>query len=364
MVSISILIGYSLAAWAIFHIIFNLLLDSKYFGNQINKFCESNNIDISFFQIKYFTTKLNRFLYKLSMYNVRCWFNAGVITCGFLMVISVLFLFYNLLWAFKEFSTPSTQGQASNQVLRVIVPGINFPLEDVGFLIIAIFFSGLFHEIGHAVAALREGVKVEGLGVFLVYIYIGAYVAIGNCDYIQARRRLRIFCAGVWHNLILSLFSCCLIFCLPQLLFPLYQFESNQVIIQSQDKMSPLAVKYGLQNGDILKSIDDCQINSMEAWLSCINETIYHPQAGSCLDNHSIFNLSSGNIVESSDNCCRNAMPKSICYLQKKEGSKQSFYSCMNAREVLAHQTCHHNNQCKSGEVCVTPYFGKLLATN
>lgn len=351
-------IGFSLATWALFHLVFDFLLERHSFGERITKFCERNNIQVSFFQIRYFTTKLNRFLYKLSLFNVRTWFNAGVISSALLMVVSILFLIFNLQLAFGEFTTPKVSGQPSKQVLRMMVPGVNFPLNQVPFLFFAIFFSGFFHEIGHAVAALREGVPMNGLGFFLVWVYPGAFVNIDACDHIQARRRLRIFCAGVWHNLVLSAFSCVLIVCLPQLLCPFYQFHTDKVIVESQSKLSPLAVEMGIQDGDVITSVDGCNTNGLGKWYSCVNETIYNPQAGSCMSKLAISMLSHQQPSQSTQNCCENAPTKSICYKHawKTSEQQQPLYSCMHARTVLTYQACYHQNNCKHDEVCVKPY--------
>ena len=41
------------------------------------------------------------------------------------------------------------------QVLKVIVPGVNLPLDDIAYLLSAVLLAAIFHELGHAVAAIR-----------------------------------------------------------------------------------------------------------------------------------------------------------------------------------------------------------------
>jgi len=42
-----------------------------------------------------------------------------------------------------------------SQVLKVIVPGVNLPLDDIAYLLSAVLFAAIVHELGHAVAAAR-----------------------------------------------------------------------------------------------------------------------------------------------------------------------------------------------------------------
>ena len=56
---------------------------------------------------------------------------------------------------------------------------------------------------------LSEQVRVNGFGIFLAFIFPGAYVDL-NSDHLMvlsSLRQLRIFCGGVWHNLVLVLFA-------------------------------------------------------------------------------------------------------------------------------------------------------------
>ena len=41
------------------------------------------------------------------------------------------------------------------QTLVVIVPGVNLPANDIVYLLPAVLFSAIVHELGHAVAAAR-----------------------------------------------------------------------------------------------------------------------------------------------------------------------------------------------------------------
>jgi len=72
--------------------------------------------------------------------------------------------------------------------------------------------------------------------MFLYLIYPGAYVDLNSEDLAKANplKQLRIYCAGVWHNFILCILACVLIFGLPWFLFPFYSNGNALVTYQSE----------------------------------------------------------------------------------------------------------------------------------
>lgn len=79
-------------------------------------------------------------------------------------------------------------------------------------------------EAGHAISALTENISISSTGLFIMGIYPGAFVQL---DQIAMRmlhplRKLRIICAGVWHNIVLSLLAYLALYSLPLLLLPAY----------------------------------------------------------------------------------------------------------------------------------------------
>jgi S2P endopeptidase len=71
---------------------------------------------------------------------------------------------------------------------------------------------------------LRERIQVHGFGVFIVGVYPGAFVDL-NSDQLAVlspARQLRVYCAGVWHNFVLSAVCVALLAALPSLMVPLY----------------------------------------------------------------------------------------------------------------------------------------------
>ena len=77
---------------------------------------------------------------------------------------------------------------------------------------------------------------MNGFGMFVFLIYPGAYVDLNSEDLSKCHplKQLRIYCAGVWHNFILSLLACIFIFGLPLIMSPFYANNGAVVTYQSE----------------------------------------------------------------------------------------------------------------------------------
>ena len=82
--------------------------------------------------------------------------------------------------------------------------------------------------------SFREQVRVNGFGLFLLVMYPGAYVDLTteHLQIISPLRRLRIYCAGVWHNFIIVLVAIAVLFLYPWGLMPFYTTGKGVVITQ------------------------------------------------------------------------------------------------------------------------------------
>ncbi|KAI9252680.1 hypothetical protein BY458DRAFT_355365 [Sporodiniella umbellata] len=80
-------------------------------------------------------------------------------------------------------------------------------MSHIGYYLLALTLCGLFHEAGHAMASFAEGVPIQSSGMFIMYLYPGAFVNIPDqpLQSLAPFRQLKIVCAGVWHNLVLYL---------------------------------------------------------------------------------------------------------------------------------------------------------------
>ncbi len=81
---------------------------------------------------------------------------------------------------------------------------------------------------------------MNGVGVFVTYVYPGAYVNIDKCDHIHPDRRLRIYCAGVWHNIVLALAAMLAVSILPLIIFPFYATHNDRVYVRHINEVSIL----------------------------------------------------------------------------------------------------------------------------
>ncbi|KAI8372667.1 hypothetical protein EDC96DRAFT_438569 [Choanephora cucurbitarum] len=82
-------------------------------------------------------------------------------------------------------------------------------MSHIGYYLIALAVCGIFHEAGHAIAAYSQGIAIQSSGMFILYLYPGAFVNISDqsLQSLSPFRQLKIMCAGVWHNLVLYLFA-------------------------------------------------------------------------------------------------------------------------------------------------------------
>ena len=47
-------------------------------------------------------------------------------------------------------------------IFQPVIPGVTFPISDVGVYGLSLFLSTVFHELGHALAADCQDVKILG----------------------------------------------------------------------------------------------------------------------------------------------------------------------------------------------------------
>ena len=61
-------------------------------------------------------------------------------------------------------------------IFQPVIPGVTFPISDVGVYGLSLFLSTVFHELGHALAADCQDVKILGYGLLIIFIVPAAYV--------------------------------------------------------------------------------------------------------------------------------------------------------------------------------------------
>lgn len=76
----------------------------------------------------------------------------------------------------------------------------------MGLYIFSLLLCSVVHELGHAMAAVREDVRFFGIGVIIFFIVPIAFVHLSDeqLKSLPVKNYLRILCAGIWHNIMLS----------------------------------------------------------------------------------------------------------------------------------------------------------------
>lgn len=151
-----------------------------------------------------------------------------------------------------------------------IFPGINLPFSHMPIFITVLIVASIVHEAGHAFAAASANVRVTGLGIFLFAIYPGAFTEIepdelDRCSYAQ---KLRIYCAGIWHNIVLAVFGFLFLISIPLLCLPLYSNNAG-VVVTDVNPTSGISGATGLQPGYQIQRINQCEVRNTKDWAQC-----------------------------------------------------------------------------------------------
>ncbi|SCZ97104.1 BZ3500_MvSof-1268-A1-R1_Chr4-2g06993 [Microbotryum saponariae] len=97
-------------------------------------------------------------------------------------------------------------------LLQPIIPGLTHSYDSLPLVLVALFSSQVFHELGHALAAASESIPLLSIGFRLNLIVPTFYVELpssttSHSSVASSTTDLRIAAAGVWHNLLLVGFT-------------------------------------------------------------------------------------------------------------------------------------------------------------
>lgn len=358
--------------WSVFYSIHSCLIDRTYTSARYAKFLSKNGFSVNIFQLKWYTVRCNRSFIKLS--NIRpkflkIWFNCGAFIGIIGQFLACFFLMYTLYDSFFDQKKPLKE-----QILVPVLPGVNLPANQTIYYFLALFICGIVHEFGHAIAASREQVRVNGFGVFIMFIFPGAYVDLcsDHLQIISPIRQLRIFCGGVWHNLVLVLAAVLIIQAHP---YFLQTFFNKNAYVASINQNSPLQSL--INTNSIISNIDTCKVKNRLTYYECLLqlESANHKRTGYCMPLPEILQMSSNfgtrkNRDPDLNECCSsNITTSSFCF--KWENSKNKIlneisqnkrhFSCLPARHVTNKATCLSNIDCmknadaKLKVICVKP---------
>uniref|UniRef100_A0A5K3EV92 Membrane-bound transcription factor site-2 protease n=1 Tax=Mesocestoides corti TaxID=53468 RepID=A0A5K3EV92_MESCO len=230
---------------------------------------EKSGVSIQVMQARIFTQRLNPFFQRIGevdWFPWSVWFCVGTAFSAIFMLLSVVVL---SLLAYNTIMRKPIE----KQLITPVMPGINLPLSHAGFYMLTLLVCVILHEAGHALAALRERVRLHGFGFFLLGIYPGAYVDISDSDLssLSPLRQLKIYCAGVWHNGVIVLISILVFYTLPWVLSPIYMTNQGVGVINLQQN-SVFTGHRGLHLGDAITQVNTCPVNTPSEWFRCLEE--------------------------------------------------------------------------------------------
>ncbi|XP_046977861.1 membrane-bound transcription factor site-2 protease [Vanessa cardui] len=329
-------------------------------------FLDGTGLKIGILNFSWTTTACNRFIYRWSKNLsriLRKWFN-----CGYIFTIGLFlpFSLWTLLSIIFEHFNDTIQIDNVLEV-KAMLPGVNIHTSDFWVYFLAIACSSIFHELGHAAAASQEDVQLVSVGVYVFAIIPLAFVQL-NTEHLNSlgiTKRLKIYCAGVWHNVTLAFFALLLFFSAPILFSIAYQTDIGVRVIDLTDD-SPLRDARGLQVGDVITSINDCHVKNSRDWSYCLH--VAHDRFGICTsaeyiaqnDEIMMETIKENDVVE----CCRKNDLYSFCfeYMEPKavvDSVLPGQYSCLKPRDMVKNKLikCTENNgySCPRNMHCLKP---------
>ncbi|KPI95874.1 Membrane-bound transcription factor site-2 protease [Papilio xuthus] len=341
-------------------------------------FLDGTGLKVGILNFSWTTSAFNRFLYRWSKNLsriLRKWF-----TCGYVFTVWLFlpFALWTLLtFILEHFYDPIDIG--SMPEIRGALPGVNIPVSDFWVYFLAMGMSSIFHELGHALAAAQEDVQLIGVGVYVFAIIPVAFVQL-NTEHLNSlaiTKRLKIYCAGVWHNVVLAFVAMLLFFSSPIIFSIAYESDIG-VKVTSMSEGSPLKEVRGFNIGDVITNVNGCDIKNAKDWIRCLHEA--HSRYGICTsaefvaqnDEIMMETVKENDVVE----CCRKDDLYSLCfeYMEPKvvvDSVLPGQYSCLKPRDMVKNRLIKCTDQggysCPIGvpydlheTVTVDQYFPRL----
>ncbi|CAK1585672.1 unnamed protein product [Parnassius mnemosyne] len=356
----SFVLAFYVVIW-FFNSLFKSCMHYPYYA-----FLEGTGLKIGVFNFSWTTTAFNRSLYRWSKNLTRLlrkWF-----TCGYLFTVWLFLpfsLWILLTFIFEHFY--ETIQINSMPEIRGVLPGVNIPTSDFWVYLLAIGMSSIFHELGHALAAAQEDVQLIAVGVYVFTIIPIAFVQL-NTEHLNSlaiTKRLRIYCAGVWHNVVMAFMAMLLFFSAPILFNIAYQTDVGVKVVDFTED-SPLKEARGFNVGDVVTSINGCDIKNANDWSYCLH--IAHDRYGICTsaefiaqnDEIMMETVKENDVVE----CCRKDNLYSFCfeYMEPKvviDSVLPGQYSCLKPRDMVKNKLakCTESNgySCPRSMHCLKP---------
>ena len=334
-------------------------------------------IDVRLFQVRWYTKSFNRVFLKIGRFKpnlLRLWFFVGAWVSALLlipaMVLLVQTLVSNLVQVFGSESAVEQQGSVI--VLQPVLPGVNMPLGELGYYFVTLLTCSIIHEAGHAIAAVEADVRVLGFGVMVLFALPAAHVDLPTDQLLALRksRQLRVFAAGVWHNIVLAALAYLILFSVPGISSPFF-LHGQGIAVASVAKGSAVRGPNGLKVGDAVVAVNDCPVKNKIEWRNCLALSIMQPTTSVCMKKELVTELdesliglketaaSSSSSVIGVVECCDTAKASSnLCFVEESfKGNDWKGHACLPVRNVLekSRRRCNATTLCGDDFFCMKP---------
>lgn len=336
-------------------------------------FLNGTGLTVKPFRIQWYTTAFNRTTIKWAnswskLYTLS--FDIGVFAS--LLLLPSLFVWHLITLYSSSNDVSKLRGDnvgrnAKGSIeLELMLPGINLPLNEIGYYVTALGISSIVHEIGHAFAAVLEDIPVLGFGLHILLTLPIAYTELSTdqLNSLRTWRKLRVFCAGIWHNILLAAFCFLLFSMLSIVLVPFYNID-NSVTVTSITPDSPIKGEKGLQLDDVITDINDCKVKNIYTWYDCLAETIRNPPAYCIPSEYVLEHDESVPVYHSNEGvteCCDQRNQANMCFeYLTPDGSTGLLelpqFMCLNVRRTIEHSVdfCHRTNGRCLQSFCIKP---------
>lgn len=343
-------------------------------------FLKGTGLTVKPFRLQWYTTAFNRTAVKWASSYPKlfsCSFDVGVfVTLALLPVILGWHLISLYMQSTAERLSGVGAGRSSSRhdgvQLQLMLPGVNLPLDEIGYYIAALGICSVVHEIGHAFAAVLEDVPVTGFGFHVLLAMPVAYTELGSdqLNGLRTWRKLRVLCAGVWHNVVLAAICFAIFISLPILFTPFYS-TNQSVIVTGIKRDSLVAGERGLVINDVITSINDCRVQNLDQWYECLIASIRN-QPAYCIPSDYVLNHDESVPVyhtsEGVTECCDQRNQRNMCFehITSDSGSygliELPQFMCLNVRKTIEHSFnyCHRSEKLCKDSFCIKPMMNNL----
>jgi S2P endopeptidase len=307
---------------------------------RVSSFLTRNDVSVNWWSIWFYTSRWNSVLSRWGRAGAwfwSRWFSFGVVVCLVVSVVGILFMTFNLGWLLR----PGSAQQPP--VMTPMLPFVNIPGSEVLHYFLALAIATGLHELGHALAASSHSCGVEGVGVALITVFPAAFVDLRaqDLEWAPVWVRLKVHCAGAFHNLVLVLAALGLMMILPLLLFPFFTTGNGLYVMNSRIP--------GVHAGDVITGLNGCRVGSYDEWEACRAALVH--------GSHQAFCASSQMLAEGSNDheCCEHGYSGSLqCFHAKSK------MFCLSARALVLSGAPHCNltSPCRAGSSCVDASLG------